>query len=276
MLGVGAAVMLIYAFVCCEQDSVIAYFSYVISAYAFTVFCVNAPRTVKALKKFRRENRFMSRYLSDVQYKMKVSLYGSLAVNIVYVFLQLGFGVYYQSFWYYSIAIYYALLAFMRFFLLRETVKGFLGRDVFREYLHYRLSAVLLLLMNMALAIIVFFIVWLKRGVEYSPIITIAMATYSFGAVITSAVNIKKYRRQTSPITAAAKTVSLMSALVSIVSLETAMLSAFGSEEDGELRTVITAVTGGAVCVAVLAVAVYMITVSTKEIKKLKGEKRDV
>ena len=49
---------------------------------------------------------------------------------------------------------------------------------------------------------------------------------------ITSVVHVVRYRRYNSPVMSAAKRINLVAALVSMLSLETAMLARFGSRED--------------------------------------------
>lgn len=71
------------------------------------------------------------------------------------------------------------------------------------------------------------------------------------------------------PLAYAAKAVSLTTASVSMLSLETAMLSAFGNENKTPLRQVITALSGIAVCLFVLGMAVFMITHASKKLKTL-------
>lgn len=144
---------------------------------------------------------------------------------------------------------------------------------MFREYLHYRFCGILLLLMNLSLSAIVFFIVRENRDFEYHYIHTIALAAYTFCAMALSIIDVIKYRKYESPVMSAAKAIGLACALVSVLSLETAMLSAFGNNEDIRFRQIITAATGTAVCVIILAMALYMIVKSTKEIKRLKKEK---
>ena len=65
----------------------------------------------------------------------------------------------------------------------------------------------------------------------------------------------------------AAKAVSLTTASVSMLSLETAMLSAFGTENDILFRQLITGISGAAVCLFVLGMAVFMIHSAAKELK---------
>lgn len=126
--------------------------------------------------------------------------------------------------------------------------------------------------MNLTLGVIVFYIVWQNRGFEYHYIHTIAMAAYTFTAMTLAVINVMKYRRFESPLMSAARVISLASALVSILSLETAMLTTFGKPGTDSFRQLMTALTGTAICLLILAMAIYMIIHATKEIKQLKKE----
>ena len=68
-----------------------------------------------------------------------------------------------------------------------------------------------------------------------------------------------------------AKAVSFAAALVSLLSLETAMLSQFG-EGDLLFRRLMTGATGADVCCIVLATAVYMIAAATVRLNNLNQE----
>ena len=63
------------------------------------------------------------------------------------------------------------------------------------------------------------------------------------------------------------KYIGLASALVSMLSLETALINAFGSEDEEVFRVIMTAITGGVICVIVLAIGVYMVIRSTKQLE---------
>jgi hypothetical protein len=79
-------------------------------------------------------------------------------------------------------------------------------------------------------------------------------------------INVIRFRRHGSPIHSAAKVISLTAALVSMLSLETAMLAQFGGD-DSEFRMIMTSISGGMVCTFVLAMAIYMIVRSTRYLK---------
>ena len=67
----------------------------------------------------------------------------------------------------------------------------------------------------------------------------------------------------------AAKVISLASALVSILSLETAMLSQFGGSDDMAFRQLMIAATGAGVCAIILGIAVYMMIHAAKQLNQL-------
>ena len=95
------------------------------------------------------------------------------------------------------------------------------------------------------------------------------MALYAFYAVILAIINVVKTRRHNSPILSAAKAMNLVAAMVSILSLETAMLAQFGGNDDPMFRKAMTAATGGGVCTIVIGMASYMIWRANKNLKKL-------
>lgn len=270
LLVLVAATLLIYAFAFENANEIVAYTSYGLSAYALAVLCVRTPQLIRKAQTFKQENRYLRRYLTDPHLRVQISLYGSLFVNVAYALFQLGLGFWHASVWFYALAGYYALLAVMRFVLVKETRKRKSGQNLFTEHLLYRFCGVLLLIMNLALSVIVTYIVLLNRGFTHHPITTIAMAAYTFGTLAKAIVNVVKYRKYSRPVYSASKAVSLAAASVSVLTLETAMLTAFGAENSAEFRQVMTGATGVAVCAFVLVLAIFMIVRSTKEINRIK------
>ena len=68
-----------------------------------------------------------------------------------------------------------------------------------------------------------------------------------------------------------AKIIALSAASVSMLSLETAMLSEFGAEMAEGQKRILIAATGGGVSVAVVIMSCIMILRPAKEIKKLRS-----
>ena len=104
-------------------------------------------------------------------------------------------------------------------------------------------------------------------------ITAIAMAAYTFTTLATAIVNVIRYRKYNSPVYSASKAISLAAALVSMLTLESTMLTTFG---DGTMTATaqkwMLGATGGAISVLIVATAIYMIAFGTKRLKKLRTE----
>jgi hypothetical protein len=131
--------------------------------------------------------------LTDLSFRAKVSLYVSFVFNFIYAVFKLSAGIWYASFWYGADALYYIILSGIRLFLLRRVRKG--ERDLEREFREYRLCGYLLLGMNAALIGVVFQIVYQGREYRYPGLMIYAVAAYAFFCIITSFINVVKYRK---------------------------------------------------------------------------------
>lgn len=271
-LVIAAAGLLIYVFFGGNVSPALEYVSYGLAFYALMVTCLGVPSMIGAWKRFRQENPWMRRYISDVRLRAKISLGSSLTINLGYALFQLCLGIYHSSVWFYAFSCYYFLLAVMRFFLGKETARSEPGANRFRELLLYRFCGILMLLMNLALSVIVGYIVWQGRTFHHHKITAIAMAAYTFTALILAIINTVKYRKYNSPVLSASKAIGLAAASVSMLTLEAAMLTAFGGDDSPTFRVWMTGASGAAVCLFVLGLATYMIARSTREIRKWKEE----
>lgn len=265
-----ATVLLVYSMVFIGTESAAAIASYVLSAYTLTVWCFRIPYLVRVFKRFKSENKYVRRYRSDARLRVNFSLYRSLLLNVAYALLQLGLGFWHHTFWYYSLAGYYISLAVMRFFLVKHTRKYAPREKMRAELFRYRACGVVFLVMNTALALIIFFMVYWDRTFHHHEITTIAMAAYTFTSLTTSIVSCIKYRKYNSPVYSASKAISLAAACVSMLTLEATMLTTFGDGTvDALTRRVMLGTSGGAVSVCIIVLAIYMIVQGTKKLKTL-------
>ena len=258
--------LLIYSFLFSSPSHPVSILSFVLSAYALTAVCVRLPRTYRWL---RRESRLLHFWKSDTHGRFVLTLCISLALNTAYAVFQLGLGLYHRSAWFYTLSAYYLLLAVMRLSLLRYARRHSVGSNQKRELFQYRFCGYLLVVMNLVLGGIVFFITQRGERFQHHEITTIAMATYTFCALGIAIAGLVRYRKQQSPVYSCAKVVSLAAALVSMLTLESAMLSAFGDVRDQRLHLTLTAVFGTVVALFVLSLAVFIILQTTKKIKAL-------
>ncbi len=268
-----SAVFLIYSMTFLGTESVAAIVSYVLAFYTLTVWSLKIPYLIRFFKSFKAENKYMSLWKNDTHLRVNISLYGTLIWNTAYGLLQLGMGFWHRTFWFFSLSGYYISLAVMRFFLVRYTRKYSAGEELITEYKKYRTCGTVFLVMNLALSLMIFFMVYWNRTFHHHEITTIAMAAYTFTSFTMAVINIIKYRKYNSPVYSASKAISLASACVSMLTLESTMLTTFGSESLSLTeRRIFLGASGGVISAFIVTMAIYMIVKGSKALKKLKND----
>ena len=261
--------LLIYCPFFYESADVISIISYVCSFYALVFVCLRIPAIVRFVKRFRQENKYAVRYATDVQWRINLSLRGSFLFNAVYAAFQLGLGLWHHSVWFYSMAGYYLLLGLMRLMLVKYTRGHTPGQQLETEWKKYRLCGVLLLMMTFVLTIFILYFVLRIREFKHHEFTTISMAAYTFASLTLAIINAFRYKKYGSPAYSAAKAISLVSAIVSVLTLENAMLTAFGQNNSELFRQIMLGATGAAVVCAVQGIAIYLICNARKNLKAI-------
>ncbi len=267
-----AIVMTIYELAFAEEMTIRTYIAYALSAYTLTVWCFKIPWLIKFFKNFKNNNRYAVRWRDDVRLRVNISLYGSFFWNTAYAIFQLALGLYHGASWYYSLCGYYIFLSVMRFYLTRHTRKHNAGENLMGELKRYRFCGIVFLLINMALTAMMIIMISQDRAFRHHEITTIAMAAYTFTTLTVAIVNVIRYRKYKSPVYSASKAISLAAACVSMITLENTMLTTFN---DGSMtaftRRLFLALSGGAVSVFIIVMAIYMILTANKSLKEIEN-----
>ena len=271
VLCIPAGGLVAYALACLESTHPFSIVSYLFSAYCFTALCFRIPAMIGWGKRVKEQNVLLSRYEKDVHFRVLLSLYASPAFGGGYALLQLGLGVYHGSVWFFAFAAYYALLFLMRFALLRTLKRKKQREELLPELRTARLCGVCLLVVTPALAVIVLYIVFQGRAFSYHPIVTIAMAAYTFTSATIAVIGLVSCRKYKRPAFLASKVINTCACAVSLLTLENAMLSAFGEESDEAFLPVLTSVTGIAVFALLIVCALYLILSSNGRLQRAKA-----
>lgn len=266
-----AALIIVFMFGYDEHP--LAYASYILSFYTLTVVVMwlikVLPKHYKSAKSKVYSHPLGNRLMTDMPFRTHVSLYGSLAVNLLYVALNVTSGIIYQSAWFYTLALYYMILAVMRFLLVRFANRVGIGKNRFKELRRSRLCGFILLTVNLFLSGAVLMIIYRSKGYEYHGILIYIMAMYTFYITIIAIINLVKYRKLGSPVMTMTKIINLAAALVSMLSLETAMFSEFGKDMPPENKQLMIMLTGAGVSVIIVTMSVYSIVKNSVEIKRI-------
>jgi len=282
-----AAPAVIIALKCLPPQHPFSLAAYLLSAYALTVTAISFKKlirrirtlitgdelaAVRAVKAGMRRFRFTRRYLESRDFRAETGLYAGLAVNLFYAGFKGITGAVYGSPWLWSMGIYYLFLGAIRFTLMRGVRKSHddSGTAVAKlhEYRIYRRCGIQMLGLNLAVAGMAVQMIWQNKANDYAQVTVIISAAYTFYSFILSIYNAVSFRRHDHAILSAAKNLAVTGACMSMLSLQTSMLQAFGSGEDPRFRRTMNTVTSGAVLAAVLMIAVCMIVTGTRNITK--------
>lgn len=253
------------------EESIPAYIVYVIAFYTLsvvTVFCALVlPKQYSAIKQKIYNNPLGNRYMTDRVFRTNISLSVSFVISMLYVAINVWSWHVMHSWWFMILAVYYCVMAVMRYLLVRYVRIQKIGTSILGEWKRSRICACILLLINLSLSGAVLMILYQSKGYDYPGMLIYVMALYTFYSTIHAIVDIVKYRRLGSPVMSTAKIVSLSGALVSMLNLETAMFAQFGADMTPENQRIFIVLTGAGVSIAVITLSVLLIVKATKEIK---------
>ncbi len=268
-----SALAMYYAFGTENPDLVISCVGYTISAYSLVVVCVGVPAVVKKVKARLYKNKYCKRFLTERDLRTTISLYTGVGISIIFVCIKLAAGYYYKSYWLAGIGIYYMVISLMRFALLRGERLGAKAENEL-EHRKYGLKCYwfcggYMFLLNIAVSGLVIQLLYKNETYSYPGMLIFAFAAYAFYSFIMAVVNVGRYRKLVNPVFSAAKMLSLASAMVSILALQTAMLTEFSEVGQENFARNMNFITGSAVCLLIFGMAVWMIRRADKEMKKL-------
>lgn len=279
LLAVVSAVLLVLVFVNGLDEHPVSYAVYVLSFYTVSVvvvFCIKTlPKQYRAIKKKIYQNKYGNRYITDIEFKTHISLYISLGINLLYIATNVISAYVNHTVWFGIYAVYYAIMAIMRFLLVKYISRNGINKNRLGELKRSRLCAYILMAVNIALSAVVLMMVYNDRGFEYQGMLIYVMAMYAFWVTTSAIIDIVKYRKYSSPVMSTSKYIKLASALMSMLALENAMFAQFGAESSAEMQNAMIMATGGGIAIIVAVMSVNMIIRTTKEIRKIKKEQKN-
>lgn len=271
-LNIASVVLLCFVFIKGYDTSIIAYVSYVLSAYTLTADIVNFIPIINKIKQFKEDNKYLKKYFSDSALRATMSLYISLFINIAYAVFNFIISYLNKSYWFAAVGVYYFLLSVLRFFLVRNsgraTQKLSFERRIY-ELKVYRGIGIMMFLVNIAMSGMAIQMIWQNKSTAHSEIMTIATAAFTFYCMIMAVINLQKYRKMETPILSAAKMLNFACALMSMFTMQSAMIASFDENNDN-FRQIMNVITGSVVLLLVFGLAIYMIRRSNKLLKEIK------
>ena len=210
---------------------------------------------------FTKKNRYVNRLIRDTRLRTVMLTLPGMGLNLIYAVFNGAIGMTRHSAWYGSLSAYYIFLCVMRFLAV------FYAKDIYinkkknvnlkeGEWKIYRNCGVFLTLISIVMGGAVVMLVFGEGGKSYSGLLIYAVATYTFIKMGIAIKNMIQVRKEKSYLMMTLRNISYSDALVSILSLQTALFAAFGKGQE-EFSHRMNALTGTAVCLMILSLGIY-------------------
>lgn len=279
----GTVFLCVLAVVSISMDFCVEWLRYAVYTAAFCALCISGYYLIAVSRREVRDSirRTVSRHsvlknlCADYYQRSFWLALPGFALNVVFAVFNALIGVLSMSAWYISFAVYYMFLCLMRAWLLYDE---FLGKNKQRakplhEWRLYQRCGVILMLMSIALGGVVVLMLLNGRTKSYPGYLIYVVAMYTFWKVITAAVSVVRARKLKSPRLRALKNIGYADALMSVLSLQTAMFAAFGGE-DQQFPLIMNTLTGSAVCLMVLLTGGGMVITANRRLRGRGREER--
>lgn len=200
---------------------------------------------------------------------IRATLFGGILLNLAYAAFRFVIGVSSSSLWFCAEAVFYLLLCAARIFLVEEERR--ITREntpVLRDLLGwsaYRRGGLLLLWLSVAAAGIVILALREERTRGYPDIVVIGAILFTVWRAGLALYQIFHYRHS-HPTLSLAKLFSLATALLSFFALQCTLFARYG--KDFAYRLPLNAATGGAVCLSLFLVGLFVLRRARHELKK--------
>ncbi len=191
-------------------------------------------------------------------------LWARLAANLAYAALNAAGGVLLRSLRMGALAFYYLLLSALRLYLLHGHRRPLGGRERWRRY---RLGAALMLLLTFALAGIFYATTVKGYRADVPHTVLYAMAAYTFYAVISAIGGLVRARKSDDPLLLGGNALDFAAAVVSVYTLQAAMIPAFGGT--GAFSAVMGVCVGAGAFLLLVGSSAAMLIQGTKQLRAL-------
>ena len=247
---------LVCIFITESNNSVPAYAVYVMSAYCLCILifpvCTMIKKAKAGIMQWITGTQFGEKYVHHLAFRGNISIYQGMAANFLYAAFRTAVGIRYGSVWSISIAAYYLVLGALRLSLILSCR----SRDKLSRVRCYRRTAWLLFLLNVPMGGMILLMVLTNSCFSYPGYVIYLSAACTFYTVTISIVNLTRFGKLGNPLLSAAKVLNFISALMSVLGLQTAMIAQFSADDDS-FRRLMNTITGGAVWTAVILTAVF-------------------
>ena len=253
-----------------QQQTIWHYVLYCLAAILLTYFVytmvIFVPKMKENIIRSMQKNKFTDKLLKDYGYRTIAFGVISLILNVTYISFVLVMAIMSKTAWYFTITVYYVVLAFMKGNVFHSKRKY--GTEI-KEARAFRFSGIMFVVMTIVFSGVIVLIYKANHYFEYAGLLIYAVAAFTFYKLILAIINIFKARKHDSLYIQNIRNINLANALISIIMLQVAMFQAFSPESN---LGIANALTGAGVSAIILVIGIIMIVKANKKLKEIKNK----
>ncbi|MBE6516392.1 MAG: hypothetical protein E7Z71_06855 [Methanocorpusculum parvum] len=273
ILAIACAIALFRIFSRGMESSPVAYAVYTLSFYTLLVLSLtvgkNFPRWHSRVREIVYGNTYIRQYVTDAVFKTQINLACSLALDVLYAGVNILLDVFFSTNWFAIFAGYYTVLSCLRILLFQNLFGKRKRENPLRELKRARLCSGILLTVNLVLSALVLMMLYRPHEFGDMGVLIYVAALYTFSALAVSLTGLIRFRKYKSPVLSVSRMINLTAALVSLLILETAMLSQFGGDMPLSMQNIFIAATGAGISIVIVVTTLYMILRTTRMLRQL-------
>lgn len=216
-----------------------------------------------------RLNSIIHNWKNDFDYKTFLVAGLSTTITLAYALINAILGVWHQSLWNGSISAYYLLLTIIRSSIIFTQDRAYKRAnedesEAIRKT--FQRSSLALIAMNLTLIVPISLMVKLEKPAVMGLIPAIAMAAYTFYRVPLACINYVKGRKSMNPLTRELRAINLMDALLSIITMQNALVSVKDTSLSRNILAV-TAISSAALLLVIITISVRNYVIGMRELR---------
>lgn len=244
-------------------------------AYSVYLIIPLFPKMKASITAWMENHEFTYLLLRNFGFRTVIFAIGSFAMSLLFSAFNAYMGIVNRSIWYGALAAFYIALAFIRGGVLTYHGKKIgkqqnMQNDEYVKAKVYRNSGIITLILNIALSAAIAQMIFSDAHFTYIGWTIFAYAAYAFYKITMSIISFIRAHKQTDLTVRAIRNINLVDSLVSILALQTALLTMFS--EEGVNISLFNTLTGIVVSVCSIAIGIYMIVSANKKMKELQKE----
>ena len=254
-----------WVFLTGRENSMIAYPLYCVAFYALVTLTLLIVKLVPKARKKAEADPLIQKLTQNEEVSFSLGLYMEQLLNFGYGIFKLISGAIHASAWIGADGLYNFVQSLIQLYQILRRKKVTTMKDQWKSY---RQCGYMMIVLHLTMTGLVFQMIHMGEHEEYPGFMIFATAAFTFYKLINAFVDVAKDRKNKHPVDSAVRLLDLSQALYNLFVLQVALLWEFGAG-DRAFHLLMNSLTGGAVCLLVCGMGIYMLWRSKRDMRKL-------